>query len=69
MGNMQFAKNSADPQIEASDFELWAAVIRSDQVPHDYVPRLLKANPEFARWYLEQCQSGPNCRQPRCSHP
>ena len=76
MANMQFANNSADPQNEASDFELWAAVIRSDQVPHDYVPRLLKANPEFARWYREQCHligvppasAAAACPSPRSKH-
>jgi hypothetical protein len=41
-------------EMLVSDFELWAAVIRSDQVPHEDVPRIFHSNPEFARWYQQR---------------
>ena len=40
--------------IAFSDFELWAALIRSDQLPQQEVPRFFKPIPQFARWYCEQ---------------
>jgi hypothetical protein len=39
--------------IAFSDFELWAALIRSDHAATGSSP-LLQANPQFARWYCEQ---------------
>ena len=41
-------------EMLSSDFELWAAVIRSDQVPHEHVPAIFQSNPGFARWYRER---------------
>jgi hypothetical protein len=47
-------------QIVSSDFELWAAVIRSGQLPQEEVPSFLRAKPEFARWYYERYLSQGN---------
>jgi hypothetical protein len=41
-------------EMLASDFELWSAVIRSDQVPHEHVPSIFQSNPEFAHWYQQR---------------
>ena len=38
-------------EIVDSDFDLWAAIIRSDQMPQQDVYHLLQANPNFASWY------------------
>jgi hypothetical protein len=48
----------ANQEMLASDFELWAAVIRSDQVPHEDVPSIFRSNPEFARWYQQRYLEG-----------
>ena len=40
--------------IAPSDFEIWAALIRSDQLPQQNVPAILESNPAFARWYSEE---------------
>ncbi len=36
-----------------SEFEDYAAVIRSGQMPQERVPLFLAENPEFAAWYRE----------------
>jgi hypothetical protein len=45
---------SLAPRIASSDFVFWATIIRSDQIPQEAVPSLLRANPEFASWYCKR---------------
>ena len=47
------AMSSLELEIVASDFDLWAAVIRSDQMRQQDVHKLLQANPNFADWYRQ----------------
>jgi len=56
-------------QISTKDFELWAAVIRSDQLPQEHVPKLLRYEPKFARWYSRRflSQRGTNGQQARAT--
>jgi hypothetical protein len=42
-------------------FQLLADCIRSDQVPHEDVPRLMAEDPEFAEWYRQK-YSDPRLR-------
>ena len=35
-------------------FRLLAEIIRSDQLTHDQVLKLMASDPEFARWYRKQ---------------
>lgn len=38
-------------QITHDQFETWRDIIRSEQISHDEVPKLLARNPDFAKWY------------------
>ena len=37
--------------IKADEYQNWADVIRSDQVPIARVIQLMEENPDFAKWY------------------
>lgn len=38
-------------EIPQEKFELYEQIIKSDQIPHQDVPKLLERNPTFAEWY------------------
>jgi hypothetical protein len=38
--------------IKQNEFEAYAAIIRSGQMPDVDVPRFMEENPEFKRWYF-----------------
>jgi len=39
-------------KIKKEDFQMWADIIRSDQVPADELNKLFEENPEFSQWYF-----------------
>jgi phosphotransacetylase len=40
--------------IDNDKFEIWAEMIRSDQMTHEEVHEFLKDNSDFASWYLSE---------------
>lgn len=38
-------------EIPPEKFELYEQCIKSDQIPHHEVPKLLDRNPSFSKWY------------------
>jgi len=38
--------------IDPNEFETYAVIIRSGQMDANVVPKFMRDNPEFKRWYL-----------------
>jgi hypothetical protein len=47
----QVATLGAAMPIDVSEFEIYAAIIKSEQMDAADVPKFMEENPEFARWY------------------
>lgn len=43
-------------QIDPADYEKWETLILSGQVAEDVLRRLLRENPDFARWLKARAQ-------------
>lgn len=42
------------PSTKLERFEMWAEMIRSDQMTHDQVHQFLAKHSDFAAWYLNE---------------
>lgn len=40
--------------IDVSEYEAYAAIIKSGQMEQSEVPNFMEENPEFAEWYAKQ---------------
>lgn len=49
---------NAEAQIEQT-YRRLAQIVRSDQMPHEDVQKILMADPQFAAWYNEYAKSQP----------
>jgi hypothetical protein len=45
---------SVVPSTKLERFEMWAEMIRSDQMTHEQVHQFLAKNSDFAAWYLSE---------------
>jgi len=45
---------SVIPSTKLERYEMWAEMIRSDQMTHDQVHQFLRKHSDFANWYLTE---------------
>ena len=45
---------SVIPSTKLERWEIWAEMIRSDQMTHDQVHQFLRKHSDFANWYLTE---------------
>lgn len=45
---------SVIPSTKLERWEMWAEMIRSDQMTHEQVHQFLSKNSDFANWYLNE---------------
>ena len=41
-------------EVKLKQWEMWAEMIRSDQMTHDQVHQFLRKHSDFAAWYLSE---------------